>query len=525
MVPIVPHANRLSSVRLQIVRGVLTETRAVLDGIRVPCYVVGGLLRDAQLGRTLGSVRHFLATPHGGAPGSVSRAPDWINIDLAVPRDALKAARQLAESLGGAFVPLDEATDTARVVVERGGARCELDVSAFRGASIEDDLRRRDFTMNAMAMALGDWLDDPRNPKRAIDPLRGRQAIERRVLSACFDQTFDEDPLRVLRGFRFIVQLGVEAAPDLERLMVRGVPGLARVSGERIRDELIAICMTDRAHEALRGLERVGALDVIVPELVPGRGLDQGPFHHLDVLSHQLEAVEQADRFLADYAEFSPALQAPLLAYCGEELVERRPRKALIKLAALLHDVGKPSSRQVHPDGEIWFIGHEQTGLALAQQVVERLRLSNREAHMVCQLVLHHLRPGFLSREPQLTRRALYRFYKDLADDGPACALEWWADRMATRGTKSRVDQIDQQRVFLEELLMAYFFKAEEVVKPPKLVDGHALMQAFSLPPGPGVGVLLEAIEEAQAEGRVRSRDEAMALAKTLLQVPPAPKP
>jgi putative nucleotidyltransferase with HDIG domain len=247
------------------------------------------------------------------------------------------------------------------------------------------------------------------------------------------------------------------------------------------------------------------------------RGPDQGDFHHLDVLEHQLETVAQADRFLADFAEFSTPLREPLARYCAQQLVERRSRKGLIKLAGLLHDVGKPERRTVEPDGEIWFLGHEQTGAALAAGVVERLRLSNREAQMVCQLVLQHLRPGFLSREPQLTRRAIYRFFKELGEHGPGCLLLWWADRLATRGSKSRVDQIDQQRSRLEELLNAYFFQAAEVVKPPRLVNGHQLMEAFRLAPGARIGELLGAIEEAQAEGRIQSAAEALALAREVL--------
>ena len=277
---------------------------------------------------------------------------------------------------------------------------------------------------------------------------------------------------------------------------------------------MVAICATDRAGEAMTSLNAIGALDALVPELAQGRGMDQGGFHHLDVLGHQLEAVHQGDRILSSCAEFSEPLRGPLNAYCAEQLVERRSRKSLIKLGALLHDVGKPSSRQVHDDGEIWFIGHEHTGAQLATPVAQRLRFSNRETHLITQLVRHHLRPGFLSREPQLTRRAIYRFYKDLGDDGPACLLTWWCDRMATRGSLSRVDQVDQQRARLEELLTPYFFKVEEIVRPPRLVDGNQLMAEFRLSPGPLVGDLLAAIEEAQAEGRVHSADEALALAK-----------
>lgn len=474
---------------------ILKRVQAYAQTRHVSCFLVGGLVRDQLLGRPLAS----------------------LNVDLAVPRDALAFSRLLAADLGGTFVPLDEAAGSARVVLGEAAQRLELDLSDFRGPTLEQDLRLRDFTVNAIAVALADWLRDPAHPGPLVDPCHGRSAITRKQLIACFPGTFDADPVRILRGFRFAAQLEFALDASLQPLMARAAPRLAHVSGERLRDELVAICATDRAGEAMTSLNAVGAMDAIFPELIPGRGMDQGGFHHLDVLGHQLEAVHQSDRILAACAEFSEPLRGPLNAYCAEQLVERRSRKSLIKLGALLHDVGKPSSRQVHDDGEIWFIGHEHTGAELALAVAQRLRFSNRETELITRLVRHHLRPGFLSREPELTRRAIYRFYKDLEDDGPACLLTWWCDRMATRGALSRVDQVDQQRSRLEELLTPYFFKVEEVVKPPRLVDGHRLMTELRLAPGPLVGDLLEAIEEAQAEGQVRSAEEAIVIARQQL--------
>ena len=473
----------------------LTRAGAFFRRRERACYVVGGLLRDQLLGR----------------------APRAWNADLAVPNGALTLSRELAALLGGAFVPLDEAAGSARVVVKSPDIRVELDISDFRGATIEEDLARRDFTVNAIAVRLEDWLREPQRPAPLLDPLDGQGALARRALVACFPRAFEDDPARILRAFRFVAQLAFTLDPSSEPLIRGAVARLPQVSGERLRDELLAIFETDRAAPAVRALNELGVLDALIPELSPGRGLEQGAVHHLDVLGHQLETVAQADRFLADFAEFSAPLREPLARYCAQELVEWRSRKSLIKLSGLLHDVGKPARRTVEADGEIWFFGHEQTGAELAAGVVERLRLSNREADMVCRMVLHHLRPGFLSREPALTRRAVYRFFKELGDDGPACLLVWWADRMATRGAKSRLDQLDQQRGRLEELLNAYFFQAEEVVKPPRFVDGRQLMQAFRLQPGPLIGKLLGAIEEAQAEGRIHTAEEALTLAREQL--------
>ena len=475
----------------------LSRVQAFASAQHQTWYLVGGLLRDQLLGR----------------PVSTS-----LNVDVAVPRGALELARALAQDLHGAFVVLDDVACSARIVVTTDAGRIELDISEFRAPTLAADLAARDFTINAMAITLADWLQSPEQLHALIDPLQGQQALARRQLIPCFPGTFEADPVRILRAFRFVAQLEFALDSSAADLMRRAVGSLSRVSGERIRDELMAIFETANAAGAMRALNELGVLDVLIPELGLGRGMEQGGFHHLDVLGHQLETVAQADRFLFDFAEFSEALRAPLTHYCAQQLVERRSRKGLIKLAGLLHDVGKPANRQVHDDGEIWFLGHEQTGAELAAPIVERLRLANREAEMVCLLVGHHLRPGFLSREPQLTRRAVYRFYKELGDHGPACLLTWWADRMATRGPQSRLDQLDQQRARLEELLNAYFFQADEVVRPQRLIDGNQLMEALHLTSGPLVGELLELIEEAQAEGRLQTAADALLLARETLE-------
>lgn len=480
----------------QDLMNLLKRTQEFLGSRRTPCYLVGGLLRDQWLQR---SIRRW-------------------NVDLALPKHAIPLSQELARQMGGAFVLLDEANGCARIVVDTSSGRVELDVSDFRGATLEEDLRLRDFTMNAMAMELAAWLSHPNELQGLIDPLHGIEALKARKLLACFAGTFEDDPVRILRAFRFAAELSCELDAGLPSLIQAAAPRLASVSGERIRDELFLILETNQASGALRQLNELRVLDRLFPDLVPGRGVDQGPFHHLDVLDHQLETVAQADRILEDFAEFSPAFRRPLAEYMAVEPVERRSRKALVKLAGLFHDVGKPATRRLKADGDIWFLGHEQFGAELIESVTTRLRLSNREAQMIRDLVLYHLRPGFLSREPVLTRRAIFRFFRDLGDDGPACLLVWWLDRMATRGSLSRLDQIDQQRARLEELLRAYFFKPEEAVRPPKLINGQELMQALALQPGPLIGTLLRLIEEAQAEGTLHAKDEALAFAKAHLK-------
>jgi putative nucleotidyltransferase with HDIG domain len=481
-----------------MVRQTLDRVAAFSRERGISLHLVGGFLRAQLMGEA--------ALP--------------TNVDLAIPAKALETSRALADELGGSYVCLDETTETARVIVEAEGGRVELDLSAFRGPTLERDLALRDFTINAIAVPLEIWCDGEPWVRRLIDPLGGRGDLEARLLRPCYPGTFEDDAVRILRAFRFASALGLTLDPQITPLLASAAPRLSGVAGERVRDELFGILQTDRASWALAELNRAGAVDVLFPELAAGRGLAQGVYHHLDVLAHQLETVAQCDRMLRDLEELSAPLRDPVAEYCRGCLVEQRSRKALIKLAGLFHDVGKPATRRVEPDGDIWFIGHEQFGAGLVEAVTERLRLSRREAEMVHGLVLYHLRPGHLSRASPLTPRAIFRFFRDLGEDGPACLLLWWADRLATRGPASRVDQIDQQRARLEELLSAYFFTAEEVVRPPRLINGTELMAALGLAPGPLIGKLLHAVEEAQADGQMRSRDDAVALARSLLAHP-----
>jgi len=476
------------------------EAFAKAQGLEL--FVVGGAVRDRLLARDR-------------ADRVAGKA---LNIDLAVRAEALRVAKALAWSLSGSYVCLDEDTGSARIVVGGDSARIELDLSDFRGPTLEEDLRHRDFAINAIAVPLPAWLDGARWRQALIDPLRGQADLAARRLVACFDGTFRDDPVRILRAFRFAASLGFELDPSLLPLMRKAASSLARVSGERVREELMAIFSSDRAGWACRALDELGVLDIICPELKAGRGLSQGGYHHLDVLGHELETVAQCDRMLRDFAEFSPELREPMAAYCLQPVVDGRTRGALIKLSGLYHDVGKPATRRVEADGDIWFLGHEHFGAVLVDTLTERLKFSNRERDLIHHLVLYHLRPGHLSREAQLTRRAIFRFFRDLGEDGPACLLVWWADRLSTRGPVSRVDQIDEQRARLEELLRAYFLKVEEAVNPPRLIDGRTLMAHLRLPPGPLVGQLLQLVQEAQAEGRVHSADEALTLASQALK-------
>jgi putative nucleotidyltransferase with HDIG domain len=472
-------------------------------------YLVGGAVRDMLLGRPT----------H--------------DLDFVLPADALRTSRRVADALNAAFYPLDEERDTGRVVeIKPDGSRQVIDFSVLRGPDLESDLRARDFTVNAIAL-------DLRAPQSLIDPLGGAADLYAKQLRACSPSSFVEDPLRVVRGVRLAAAFGFRILPETRHQMGQAVPGLERISPERLRDELFRMMGGPQPWTAIRALDLLGALPYILPELPALKGVAQTPPHVHDVWSHTLSALQKLDSLLSllsphpdpEGGAYAHSLATGLAvmrlgryreqihAHLGSELIPDRSLRALLFLAALYHDTGKPETRQVDAQGRARFFEHEQAGAKIVAARARALRLSAAESDRLKKIVQHHLRPVLLAQNDQPpTRRAIYRFFRDTALAGVDICLLSLADVLATYEAGLPQEVWARHLDVVRALLEAWWERPGESVAPPSLIDGRDLMDALHLKPGPQVGRLLEAIREAQASGQVNSREEAMALAASLYQ-------
>ena len=463
----------------------------------VPCYVAGGYVRD----------EHVL--------GRESK-----DLDLVVPDGAIRLARELADATGGAFYILDRDTDAARIVYSEP-VGWMVDVAAMRAPDIQGDLRLRDFTINAMAIDIRHLMD---GQPSILDPCNGQADLRQGILRATGPDAFRQDPVRLLRAVRFAARLGLTIEPDTERWLVRDAGLLTQPSAERIRQELALIVAADGAADHLRQLDRLGLVRPILPEVAALKGVTQSPPHAYDVFEHTVISVAQAERLTRlspvelgqDEAEYLSPFAEALQVHFGQVLCEERSRATLLKFAALLHDVGKPLTCQVDDTGRIRALGHEVLGEQMAKDVLTRLRFSSQEISIVGTIVRHHMRPGWLLKGPPITRRAVYRFFRDTGDAGIDVLILALADQLAKRGTIPEREHWRDYLRLTHLMLDHYFNMPTEAVCPPRLISGRDVMTALHLAPGPDVGRLLEAVREAQAEGVVQTREDALAFLKRL---------
>lgn len=481
-------------------RQLVTQIRAVLGA--VDTYAVGGFVRD------------------------LLRRRDARDIDLAVSGDALALARRLADALGGSFVPLGEAWGVARVVLSRNDRPWVIDIGRLRG-DLFQDLAERDFTINAIAVPLPTLLAEP----HIIDPFAGLSDLERRTIRMVRPDNFDADPLRLLRAVRLAVELNFEIESATQEAIHVRAGRVTEPAAERCRDELVRLLEMERAARGLRLLDTLGLLDPLFPELVPTKTCEQPTKHYWGVFDHLVETVAVLDvlfgkepppypwpvelrRVFWEEVGWWPDLRTRYEADFGDGA----SRLAFLKLGAFLHDVAKPQTKAVDAKGRIRFIGHAELGARRAEEILRRFRFSNQAIRLVATLVKEHLRPSQLSHrgEPP-TRRALYRFFRDTGDAALDILILALADMASARGPRLH-PRYWRYRVLYVRHIMQWRLEEETAVKPQRLVTGHDLMAAFGLQPGPLIGRLLAAIEEAQGAGEIRTREEALALADRLLE-------
>jgi poly(A) polymerase len=445
----------------------------------VELYVVGGVLRD------------------------ICRGYPAHDLDLAMAGDVMGFARRVATLLGAAYVPLDAVRGEVRVVYHKHES---LDFAQFKGDGIIADLQHRDFTINAMACPLATLLTRP--APDLIDPHGGGQDLRARRIRMVSALSFVEDPLRLLRAFRFAARLDFHLDPVTRTAMQTVAPRLREVAAERIQSELLKFFAAPSSGPHLMTMAHLGLLDSLFPELATTRGLPCRPGQPLDLFGHAIQTYQAVEAIIdaphAHLPEIAPALRQYFLA---EE------RQALVKWAALLHAIGAAVAAPQASSGPVTACGNSLVSAQLWEQIGSRLKLSRTQLDRVKTFIAHSdraLELAIVEEQEHLTVRLIHDWCKALGDSMLGVLVLAFGHILAAGPAEGTCPSAVALRHFATRIWEVYRNRILPVITAPRLITGDDLQQIFHLPPGPRFRTLLNELEVAQVEGHIRTRDEAL---------------
>lgn len=489
LIPVSPRRPLVWPACVEAIRAALADEPEV--------YLVGGAVRDAYLHRPLR------------------------DLDLAIARDGRPLARHIANVFQGDYYTLDAERGVGRAIIAWEGASLTIDVTQFRGPDLLTDLQNRDFTLNAMAVPLASDLT------RVLDPLGGLHDLEAKRLRECSPDSITSDPVRALRAVRVSVTHQLMIEPGTRQHIKTYASRLADVSAERVRDEFFQILASPRPSAALNVLRHLGALTYVIPSAAAMPGVMQRPPHQFDVWQHTLSTIEHLDHLLSSLnprpdQDLTANVQIGLITvalhnirgdlrdHLTHQWPNGRTHRALLILAALLHDAGKPATRRIDENGVVRFIHHEQVGAKLAEEQALALRLSNEETERLMTVVHHHMRPHWLHNDSPPSARAIYRFWRDTGLAGVDICLLAMSDHLGTYGVTLDSQAWVAYLGMIQTLLERYYLHHRTAISPPPLITGQVLLDYFGLKPGPLIGKILENLNEAQAVGDITTYEEAL---------------
>lgn len=431
---------------------IIGEVTRIARKEKVPAYLVGGYLRDKILRRAC----------H--------------DIDIVVEGDALLLAKRVAKSLkvpppityqrfGTAMLRVGKTTvefATARKESYRKNSR----KPTVSQATLSEDLRRRDFTINCLAQRLGE--------KRIIDPFGGRADIKAKIIRTPVEpaRTFYDDPLRMLRAIRFTVKLKFQIEKKTAEAIVENRERIKIVSSERIADELFLMLDAAQPSRGIKLLKELKLLDLVLPEISALKDVNDPQCK--DLFTHTLTVLDNMAKMKKD---------------------------RVLRIAALFHDIGKPKTAKFIP-GKGWtFYGHQYLGAKMMRAVASRLKLSASDTKRIGKIIAYHLHPHWLARK-NVTERAIFRFLREVGKEWKGLLLVARADitsrnKRKVEGARARLLKLEKRVKDINRKRRAAKFKLA--------LDGHQIMEILEIKPGPEVGRVKSELEKAIAEEKVKN--------------------
>ena len=436
----------------------------------------------------------------GGAVRDILLNQEILDRDLIITDcDAKKFSIKISEFLDGKFIPLDEKNKIYRIVLK--DKKNYLDITNPIENSLEKDIFRRDLRLNAIAINI--------KTGEIYDPKNGLKDFENKVLNGISENNFTDDPLRLLRIFRFHSVLGFEISQELMQIAKKHASLIKKPAKERVEYELMKLFNGKYAPSALLKLDECGILELIFPFVKELKQVPPNAHHHLDLFHHSIETVRQIELL---YQTSMPEVKEHLekVDFGGFS------RLAHLKLSAFMHDIGKFSTWFIEEDtGRHRFYKHDDVGSKMAPGILRKLSFSNRQIKYVQKMIKNHMYATMVVCSPELTDKIMMRYVRKMEDDSIDAIIIGKADRLSARGPEITNEIVEENLTMLDKLLKFYLESLKTIKPLPKLLDGNEIMELLNITPSQELGKILNALHEEQLNGDITTKEEAIEFVKS----------
>ena len=457
-------------------------------------YVVGGYVRDFLLKKKT------------------------LDIDLVVSENAEFFAKKLAKKINGKCFVLHSDLQVYRVSVKNNPDMEYIDISLMQGKNIKEDLSRRDFTVNALAVKIENFDNIKKN---ITDYFNGIKDLKNKAIKAVSKKVFIDDPLRMLRAFRFASEYNFKISKDTLSLIKKYSSKISVIAGERIKNELFRILNNKKSSQYISAIDDVKLLEKMFPVIATMKKSAQSFYYHpKGLFQHCFQTYEALENILIKLDKYFPKSKDILEQHLNEHFSEYVNKKNLLKFIAVFHDCAKPECAK-RMDNKMRFLGHEELGAKKTAQIMKELKMSNKEIDFAKAIISEHMRPSNLAKSEVITTRAQMRLFRDIKENTPDLLIMAMSDWHSYKNLKKKIypkKVLQQQEKSVAKLIFAYFDFINNKPKD-KILDGNVLMKEFHLKPGRIIGELLKYINNAYEEGRIKDKKQALKYAKSQLTV------
>lgn len=441
-------------------------------------YMVGGSVRDYFMEKEVG------------------------DFDIVSLEDTKNLAEKLADIKNGSCISLDKENGVARVILSNeDNKKIVIDFCKMKGKDIYEDLSKRDFTINAIAVKVEDGEIDFDS---VIDPYGGIEDIKKGVINIVDANVFEQDPIRMLRAVRFMTELNFDISDKTLKIIKKNSYRIKDASGERISNELFKILAQKRSYYYFSFMDKhLNMLGSIFPEIEDMKDVGRCKYHVVDSWTHSLHTMRTIEKIIYADSYFEDHLRKAYEDHTSQIMANGHAKRQLIKLAALFHDIGKPKARWVDETGRVRFRGHEIVGEEIVADISDRLRLSNKEKKFLCKIVREHMWPLTLYKTNDVSGRSLYDLFKNFGESTLDIILIGLADIISTRQLLKPHEEMGMYKVHAEYLANNYLTRFKRLEDISNVINGNDILENFDLEDNTMIGDIIDSVKRAIFFGKI----------------------